>query len=124
MLNGNTFMNPIYYQNIDLDEFPVLDDTHGIVYQTGEDTYSSAKDEEEFANIRTVLLNTEKELYEQKTASSQLVDNYINSLEKLDNATREEYAKGLSNLKGLRLAIKESESAYASYQQKINEILA
>lgn len=124
MLNGNTFMSPIYYQNIDLDEFPVLDDTHGIVYQTGEDTYSSAKDEEEFANIRTVLLNTEKELYEQKTASSQLVDNYINSLEKLDNATREEYAKGFSNLKGLRQAIKESESAYASYQQKINEILA
>ena len=77
------------------------------MYQTGEDTYSSAKDEEEFANIRTVLLNTEKELYEQKTASSQLVDNYINSLEKLDNATREEYAKGLSNLKGLRQAIKD-----------------
>ena len=123
-LNGGTFDNPTYYQNIDDDNFPVLDSTHGIVYKTGEDTYASAKDDEEFADLLGNLLANEKAEYEEKIATKALINNYLNSLDKLAGSTREEFAKAFNNMKGIRDAISQSEAAYAAYQQKIADIKA
>ena len=123
-LNGNSFQNPVYFQDIDSDEYPVLDNTHGIVYKTGEEEYASAKNDEEFKDILASMLAAEKELYEQKIATRSLLDNYLSSLDKLENASREEYAKAYVNLNGIRSAIKESEAAYSDYQKKIDEITA
>lgn len=123
-LNGNSFASPTYYQDIDKDEFPVLDNTHGIVYKISEESYASAKDDQEFDVLLEQLLGTEKDTYRQKVATKSLVNNYISSLDKLDNTTREEFAKAYLNLKGIREAISQSEAAYATYQKKIDEIKA
>ncbi len=87
-LNGNSFQDPIYFQNIDGDDYPVLDNTHGIVYKVGEEEYSSAKNDEEFKDVLASMLAAEKELYEQKIATRALLDNYLNSLDKLENSSR------------------------------------
>lgn len=122
LLNGGSYANPIYFQDIENDEFPVLDKTHGIVYKTGPEEYMSAKDDEEFEEVFAKLLNLEKEKYETTIATRSLIENYLKSLEKLEGCTREEYAKGYANLNGIRVAIRESETAYLNFTQEIDEI--
>ena len=47
-LNHESYQNPIWFQTLNDDEFPVLDSTHGVVYLGGDGEYTCAVTEEEF----------------------------------------------------------------------------
>ena len=122
MMNGNTFVNPTWYQDVDEEAFPVLDPTHGIVYKTGDETYASAKNDAQFAELLPELIQFESDTFAQKIATKTLLNNYVSSLAKLESSTQEGFTKSYTDLNKVREAIATSEAAYAAYVAKVNEI--
>ena len=121
-MNGNSFLNPIWYQTLYDDPCPVLDSTHGLVYLIGEDEFLSASDDNERAQLVQDVIDYEVEVYEAMIATLALKQNYINQLTALESASFDEFIAAYSKLNGLRDAIKNSEQAYANYMGKVKEI--
>ena len=121
-LNGNTFLNPKWYQTLGEDPCPVLNSTHGLVYPSMDDGYLSASTDEEREQMVQNVVRLETEQYEAKIATQALKDNYINQLSALEDVSFDEFIVAYTRLSGLRDAVKNSEEAYANYIKKVQEI--
>ena len=121
-MNHEDFQNPIWFQTLGKDEFPVLDSTHGLVYSTGEDEYASATTDDEFREMVGYLIDAEITKYEETAATKTLVNNYMKKLNAQRGSLLNEFIQALNGMEGLRTAIKESETAYAAYTAKAEEV--
>ncbi|MBQ7179767.1 MAG: hypothetical protein IJR87_00580 [Bacteroidaceae bacterium] len=121
-LNGKTFRNPIYYQKIGEDDFPVLDSSHGVVYKADEEEYKTAITPEEFKEITDLILAQEKAGLEGKVASANLLAAYAAELNKLEGLSYDEFLAGYDALGALREAVANSEAAYKAYTDKVAEV--
>ena len=121
-MNHESYQNPIWYQTLDEDEFPVLDSTHGVVYPIGEGEYASAATDDEFRVMVNCIIDAEKAKYEERVATKSLVNNYIKKLNALRGSLLEDFTEAYNEMAGLRIAISESESAYAAYIAKAEEV--
>ena len=86
-LNSGNTKNPVWFQNIGTDAYPVLDNTHSIVYMTSEADYTNAQpDLMKYAGTKDdpFIINTVQEL--QDVASYLVADslNYIRLAADLD----------------------------------------
>ena len=124
MLNGNSFFNPAWYQTLEEDECPVLDSTHGLVYPTGEDSYACAVTDEDFNEMVDNVITAETKSYRAKIATKELTESYVASLAELVGTSYEQFIEKYNALSELRAQIAESEQAYASYIEKLNQIKA
>jgi hypothetical protein len=124
MLNGNSFFNPAWYQTLEEDVCPVLDGTHGLVYPTGEDSYACAVTDEDYNEMVDNVISAETKSYGAKIATRELTESYIASLAELVGTSYEQFIEKYNALSELRAQIAESEQAYASYIEKLNQIKA
>ena len=121
-MNHEDFQNPNWFQTLGEDDFPVLDNTHGVVYSTGEGEYASAVTDEDFRIMVNSIIDAEIVKYEERVATKSLVNNYIKKLNALRGSLLEEFTTAFNGMEGLRTAIRESESAYAAYDAKAKEV--
>ena len=121
--NGNSFQNPVWYQDIDLDDVPSLDDTKGVVYRSASGFASNPKDA--YAQIVSDLQAMAEAFanVEEHPAQNTVVDAYLQAMEALSECTsfeqivsayypaiEEEYQKVVA-----------SQKAYAGYIQKVEQ---
>ena len=124
LLNGETFVDPVWYQTLGEDECPLLDSTHGLVYKNGEDIYTSAVTPEDFKSMVANVINLEKQTYDEKVAQVALIDKYLSALSEYEESSFEEFKEAYVELDTLRTQIANSEKAYVSYAEKLKEIKA
>ena len=121
-MNHESFQNPTWFQTLGEDDFPVLDNTHGVVYSTDEGEYASAVTDNEFRTMVNYIIDAEIAKYEECAATKSLVNNYIKKLNALRGSLLEDFIEAYNGMEGLRTAINESESAYAAYAAKAQEV--
>lgn len=123
-LNGKSYANPVWYQNIGDDAHPLLDDTHGIVYYNSVvEEYRDVRDEESFEEFKDVMLVSEEEYCDNVMAQAILVEEYRTLLTQLgDAATMADFAKQWEEIKSTRSIVEESAKNYTTYKNKVDEI--
>ena len=121
-MNHESYQNPTWYQTLAEDNFPVLDSTHGLVYSTGDGEYASATTDEEFKAMVNYIIDSEIAKYEEAAATKTLVNNYMKKLNALRGSLLEDFLEAFNGMAALRVAISESESAYAAFAVKAEEI--
>lgn len=122
-LNGESFINPAWFQTLDEDLIPVWDTTHGTVYKAG-DVFGDVHDDASFATFKNAFLSSEKEYCDNVIAEQKLIDQYAESIESTESSpTMEEFAKAYDGIKNMRKLIESSASAYAVLQAKADEVL-
>lgn len=113
---------PIWYQTIGVDDHPVLDDTHGVVFNLG-GQYMDAHDAE---SLKACIEGTQafgKAFCEMTVAQKSMKDELLAGLELMSGCTTVEealafYTAGLQAL----AAIEANASAYTVYLKKIESI--
>lgn len=123
-LNGNTFMKTTWYQTLGEDEYPVLDPTHGVVFEAGDGTYLSAVTPEDFTQLISTVIDAESEKWTTAIVTRSLSDAYADALAALADLSFEDFKTEYSKLSRQRTALQNSASAYAVYQAKVAEVKA
>ena len=119
-LNGETFLNPTWRQNIDEDEYPGVQAEGGIVYQTSSGYASfDPNDPESIAPfIDGVIANELAFVEDDFVACQALIDEYtqtIQSWEDIDNY--EDFLAAYEAAAELKESIKKSIASYLAYVQ-------
>lgn len=125
MLNANSGQEePIWFQNIGEDAHPVLDNTHGIVYQLG-DQYGYYNDDATFAEYMKLYAQYLQNFTEDLVATQSLIDAFNEKVEATGEATSAEELKALrAEMDADINVLKESAAAYVAYQTKLDEVKA
>ncbi|MBQ7180920.1 MAG: hypothetical protein IJR87_06460 [Bacteroidaceae bacterium] len=124
-LNGNTFINPNWYQTIGEDNYPVPDNTHGIVYTIDGMTYACFQGEASFKEFQNSVLDAESNLIEEAVATQSILDACEAALEALSGIdSKDEFLTAYNEYKTLKKELLESIDAYAAYKQKAEEVNA
>lgn len=127
-LNGKSFENPSWYQDVGTDELPVVDPTHGVVYPTADGCSSLPSDESSLPRMASDLAD-EAEAYvnpESHLVQKSLVDPYLAEIAKLAdcNTLADLRAVYYPKIDSLRKAAEASAAAYAEYVAKVDETKA
>ncbi len=121
--NGNSFQAPVWYQNLDEDDLPVLNDTHKVVYPSADGFASRGKDE--YEEIASDLITEAYEYAnpEEHPAQKTVVDDYKQAVEALSSATSfgELVAAYYPAIAEKRIAVTKSMEAYARLAAKVAE---
>ena len=124
LLNGESFVNPSWYQTLGEDLHPVFDATHGLVYKAGEE-YGDVHDEASFDEFKSVFLASEKEYCETVIAEQALIDQYMESIETTEGCqTMEAFAKAYDEIKSTKALVISSAQAYTALKAKGDEVMA
>lgn len=119
--NGNSFLNPVWYQNLDTDEHPVLDSTHQVVYRSVEGFVS--RDRDAFLEIAQDLVAEAEAATDpvEHPAQKSLVADYKAAVEALTtvNSFEELTAGYYPVVDSLRRVVESSMKAYAAYVAKV-----
>ena len=120
MLNGNqSEIN--WYQDLGGDEMPVPDSSHLRVFGAGQ-TFMNITDDASFRNFVSLVIEEEKERYEETIAQKSLIDAYLAALETLGQAANiDAFLAGYDELSGERESIQSCAAAYAAYIVKVEE---
>ena len=122
LLNGKTFVNPGFYQNIGDDMHPVLNASHGIVYKTG-DYYSAVTDDASFNAFQGLFISDEKDYCDNLIAEQNLIDQYVESLAALEACQNmQEFMDKYFEIQPQKEQLNASSRAYAAYQAKVDDI--
>lgn len=124
LLNGNQ-EKINWYQNIGEDDHPVLDPTHGVVFQLNNGTYMDIHDESSFAQLKNEMISVERHYAEEVIAQNSLVDKYKELLDEMEEMDDEDtfIAAINSNMKEMRKSVEECAQAYANYQNTVKETI-
>ena len=110
-----------WYQTIDDDEMPVPDSTHEKVYGAGK-TFMNIIDESDFQEFVSIVIDEEKERYEETIAQQSLIENYLEALEALGESSGiDAFMAGYSELADQRASIQSCAEAYAAYLAKVDD---
>lgn len=81
LLNGESFLDAIWFQKIGEDAQPVWDAARGLVYCNGENSYASVYDEDSYATFRAYIIEQELEYCNTVVASQDVIDTYYAQVE-------------------------------------------
>ena len=124
LLNGESFVNPSWYQTIGEDLHPVLDTTHGVVYKAN-DNIADVHDAETYQTFVKAYTEAERNYCDNVTAQRTLVEDYAAGLDGLTSlSSMDEFAAAYAELAAKKEAVVKSEAAYAAYSKKVTETLA
>lgn len=124
LLNGNQ-KKINWYQNIDEDEHPVLDPTHGIVFQLNNGTYMDIHDENSFDQLKNEMISVERDYASEVVAQNSLVAAYnelLDEMEEIDDV--DAFIAAIDNMNKMRQGVEECAKAYAEYETTVQEIIA
>lgn len=114
-LNHKTFTDATWYQTIGEDERPVLDNTHGLVYELEDETYTCNIDE-----IVEALAAEATDYIDGIVAYSGDIEAYNAALEDLKTATTaEDLLQKYDALQAAKQNVEVSRKAYDRYDQRI-----
>ena len=120
-LNGGRLTDVAWYQTLGADEYPVLNNTHGLVYQKSNGTFGDVHDQASFEEMRDDMLGG----YTDVVAEQALLDEWEERIQVLSSIpTLSEFLNEYASLEGLKEVINESIQGYASYMAAIEEIRA
>ena len=123
-LNGESFINPSWYQTLGEDLHPVFDATHGLVYKAGEE-YGDVHDEASFDEFKSTFLASEKEYCETVIAEQALIDQYLESIEGTESSpSMETFLEAYNEIKSMKALVVSSAQAYTALKAKGDEVMA
>lgn len=123
-LNGKTFLNPTYYQNIGEDAYPVWDSTHARVYQQADESYASLT-QDNFGAFRDDIIAAELDWSSLKPYQTEMQEAYEASVNALaDLATVDEFFAAYEAMMDDKASVQACMDAYEAYQAKYAEIQA
>ena len=116
---------PVWYQNVGEDERPVLDKTHGFVYNI-DGEFSDVRDEASFLIFRDAMVNYETSLMNEKIATASLIQAYLSHMSDLQATTTLEAFLDIyyDEMSEERQQVAVSEEAYKAYMNNVAEIVA
>ena len=124
-MNGESILNPIWYQNIGEDMYPTWDNTHGIVYVTADGSYADVHDAEGFKALQSSMMNAEYTFCDQAIATVELIDEYraaLDEIKAIDNLP--EFAAAFGQITDKRKGLDASVAAYAAYKAEVERVAA
>ena len=126
MLNGSSFSQLNWYQTLGVDEHPVTDPTHGVVYYF-DGVYHCVTDDISFQEF--LLTYVDDFIYTETEHCNELpneiADRYREALKKLaDASTMDEFIELFKAASAIKDSANIISEAYAAFQNKVNEILA
>ncbi len=125
LLNGSSFMNPKWFQNIGTDAYPTWDSTHGIVYHAGDDTYGCITDEASYKAFVTSVLGVEERYAQEAIATQALLDAYIAQIAEAGAITdRDAFLVAYAALMESRKEIEASVVVYETFRVASEEAIA
>ncbi|MCR5435413.1 MAG: hypothetical protein K6F20_13630 [Bacteroidaceae bacterium] len=117
-LNNETFINPVWYQNVGEDEYPVLDSTHGLVYGFGGE-YGCVKNGDVNA-LRSALVSGESAYVQNLVAQKTLKEAYQEKVSAISSMnTIEEISAAYTALMEDKAVLKENADAYQAFIDKV-----
>ena len=124
LMNGNSFVNPTWFQTLGEDQSPTLDETHGLIYKISSEEYGCQTDSESLKEMVSFLVNEAGEFSTSVIATTSLIDAYASSLGDLPKVTtREELFAAYHNAESLRKSIETSAAAYDAYDKAVQNII-
>ena len=118
LLNNETFVDPQWFQTIGEDEYPVLDNTHGLVYGFG-GVYGYVKDGD-VAGLRDAMLSGETNFVNDMKAQKSLKDAYVEEVKAIAAInTLEALTEAYANLMNSKAELLENEAAYKAFIEKV-----
>lgn len=117
LMNGQTFLEPVWYQTIGTDPTPLLDSAHGVVYANdkGFDCVDPANDNT-YYTFRTYMMDRETRYLEEVVAAQDVVDDYqavIDFWETLESFA--DFCDSYVATAETRQAVQSSAAAYKAY---------
>ena len=123
LLNNQTFLDAQWFQTLGEDEYPLLDETHGLVYGFG-GNYGCVQNGD-VTGLRDGLVSGESGFVDDLKAQKAMKDAYVAQVNALASlTTMEELAEAYSSLLEAKAALQENASAYQAYIDKVNETIA
>ncbi len=124
LMNGASFLQPMWFQTIGEDLHPMLDSTHGTVYKLGE-VYADVHDAASFNVFKSAFLGAEKKYCDEVIAEQALIDQYLEHIETMENyATMEDFAAAYAQFLAMRTVLESSAASYAALRTKADEVIA
>ncbi len=121
LLNGKSFVNPVWFQTIGTDAYPVLNPASAIVYKNGEN-YANVGNDDSFPAFREFLITQETEANEEKVATQSLLDDYKAAVAGWsDIVTLDSLMAAYAETKAMRDDIAKSVREYQAYAQACQE---
>ena len=115
LLNGNTLKDVVWYQTIGVDEHPVFDSTHGLVYPK-DGNFASAF--EDITDLKAAMFDMMREYADEVIAYQGAIDSMLVSISELDAiVNRDEFIQAYYS--GKMQKVQESEKAYAKYMDAV-----
>ncbi len=121
LLNGKSFVNPVWFQTIGTDAYPVLNPASAIVYKNGEN-YANVGNDDSFPDFREFLITQETESCEEVVATQSLLDDYKAAVAGWsDIVTLDSLMAAYAETKAMRDDIAKSVREYQAYAQACQE---
>ncbi|MBQ7180305.1 MAG: hypothetical protein IJR87_03325 [Bacteroidaceae bacterium] len=114
-LNGNSFLNPLWYQAVGKDDYPTMDASRGLVYEAAEGQYASA-DESSYTDFRAVVIEQETRYCEEVIASQETINLYQAEIDKWEDvATLQEFLAAFTEAQAVKQTVINSAQVYQGY---------
>lgn len=124
MLNNNTFVDANWFQTLNEDEKPVVDPSHGLVYQISKDEYGYSDGKDENSILREDVVNYELTKCQETVATASLLEEYRIMLEELaQTADFDSFVEAYKQLAPMQAKIAESEASYVKYDNEVQSII-
>lgn len=124
MLNKGNITNPIFYQNIQEDDFPTMNPESGIVVRAGNEYTSVTADPESMSAAQQLVATNEEDYALQAEAYQGLKDALMTEVQAIKTATTlEEFVAIYAKIQEIRNAIDANQKAYEELKAKAEEIL-
>ena len=126
ILNGNSFINPKWYQTVGDDAGPVLMPSHGLIYKISDEEYGCQTDAETLKAMVTFLAQNARDYGTDAVAQQSLKDEYLAAVAGINTeiTNREQLMDAYAEVDALRKSVEASEKVYKTYEAKVLEILA
>lgn len=124
-LNGESFVDAQWFQTLGTDEHPVFDSTHGLVYNTGEESYACVTDENSFLELRSSIIGDAQNRREESVACQSLLDEYAAAFENNLSSceTLDAFLEAYRNIQPLEEQVSASEQIYAQYIATVESVI-
>ena len=124
-LNGSSYKSPNWYQTLGDDLHPVTDSTHGIVYYSAaSEEYRDVHDDDSFEDFKMDIVGHEENYCDEVVAQATLLDAYRELLSSCyDAADMAEFATLWEGTETARKNVQDSEKAYKSYSDRVQEVV-
>ncbi|MBQ7181368.1 MAG: hypothetical protein IJR87_08760 [Bacteroidaceae bacterium] len=122
LLNNESFVNPQWFQTIGADEYPVLDETHGLVYGFGGE-YGFIQNGD-VTGLRDALVKGESGFVDDMKAQKAMKDAYLAKVNSIASiGTLDELTSAYSDLLNVKAELLKNAAAYQAFIDKVNETI-